>query len=402
MPSKARSLGKAVSSGNPLATGVINASDITGLNANALSDVDTITQAPQNNQALVWSSGVSNWVPGTINSGVTSVNGLAGAITGLATLASPTFTTPSADTLTLTGELRGPSSFIIDPAVIGDDTGTVRIRGNLQIDGTTTTVNSTTLNIADLNITLANGAANATAANGAGITIAGPTTPATILYTSSNDSFTINKSIRITSTESNNSDTSGALVVSGGVAVTGTLRVVNGSLNMANTTNGIYCHYFGTVTNGNITVYNAYNNTDPRIIFYGGTGSNLTYHTANLALYPGTNLGLDLGMSNNRWNNLYVANANLSGTLTESSSIVYKENIQPITNALELVTQLTGVTYDRIDGSAKNRAGLIKEAVEQVLPNIVHRDGIQYTNIIAYLVESIKELKREIDVLRGV
>lgn len=29
MPSKARSLGKAVSSGNPLATGVINASDIT-------------------------------------------------------------------------------------------------------------------------------------------------------------------------------------------------------------------------------------------------------------------------------------------------------------------------------------------------------------------------------------
>lgn len=306
MPSKARSLGKAVSSGNPLATGVINASDISGLNVNALSDVDTITQAPQNNQALVWSSGVSNWVPGTINSGVTSVNGLAGAVTGLATLASPTFTTPSADTLTLTGELRGPSSFIIDPAVVGDDTGTVRIRGNLQIDGTTTTVNSTTLNIADLNITLANGAANATAANGAGITIAGPTTPATILYTSSNDSFTINKSIRITSTESNNSDTSGALVVSGGAAVTGTLRVVNGSLNMANTTNGIYCHYFGTVTNGNITVYNAYNNTDPRIIFYGGTGSNLTYHTANLALYPGTNLGLDLGMSNNRWNNLYV------------------------------------------------------------------------------------------------
>lgn len=92
MPSKARSLGKAVSSGNPLATGVINASDITGLNANALSDVDTITQAPQNNQALVWSSGVSNWVPGTINSGVTSVNGLAGAVTGLATVDSPIFT----------------------------------------------------------------------------------------------------------------------------------------------------------------------------------------------------------------------------------------------------------------------------------------------------------------------
>ena len=99
-------------------------------------------------------------------------------------------------------------------------------------------------------------------------------------------------------------------------------------------------------------------------------------------------------------------NLTIAGTLTESSSITLKENVSPINNALDAITNLVGVTYDRKDGSAKNRAGLIAEEVEQVLPNVVQKDhhgnpsGIQYTNLIAYLVESIKELKAEIDVLK--
>ena len=54
----------------------------------------------------------------------------------------------------LTGELRGPASFVIDPAAIGDNTGAVVIKGDLTVEGTTTTVNSTTLDVADKNITL--------------------------------------------------------------------------------------------------------------------------------------------------------------------------------------------------------------------------------------------------------
>ena len=100
-------------------------------------------------------------------------------------------------------------------------------------------------------------------------------------------------------------------------------------------------------------------------------------------------------------------NMSVTGTITESSSITYKENVDPITNALELVTQLVGVTYDRKDGSAKDRAGLIAEQVNEVLPNVVKKneeggaEAIAYTNLIAYLIESVKELKSEIDELRG-
>ena len=51
-------------------------------------------------------------------------------------------------------------------------TGAVTIP-DLTVTGTTTTINSTTLDIADINITIADGAANSAAADGAGLTIEG-------------------------------------------------------------------------------------------------------------------------------------------------------------------------------------------------------------------------------------
>jgi hypothetical protein len=93
--------------------------------------------------------------------------------------------------------------------------------------------------------------------------------------------------------------------------------------------------------------------------------------------------------------------------LTESSSIALKENINPLTNALDSILQLCGVSYDRRDGSSKNEIGLIAEDVNRIIPNLVTKsesgapEGIQYTKLTAYLVEAIKSLKAEIDELKG-
>ena len=70
-------------------------------------------------------------------------------------------------------QLRGPASFVIDPATIGDNTGTVRILGNLQVEGTQTTINSATLSINDKNIVIADSAADSSALDGGGITWGG-------------------------------------------------------------------------------------------------------------------------------------------------------------------------------------------------------------------------------------
>ena len=93
-------------------------------------------------------------------------------------------------------------------------------------------------------------------------------------------------------------------------------------------------------------------------------------------------------------------------TLVETSSIAFKENVQPLTNALDIVMQLMGVTYDRKDNK-KHEAGLIAEEVFKFAPELVSLDadgkpyGIQYTKLGAYLVESIKTLKSEINQLKN-
>jgi hypothetical protein len=75
----------------------------------------------------------------------------------------------SATNITTTGVLYGPATFYIDPAIHGDNTGTVVIKGNLQVDGTTTTINSTVVTIDDLNFVIASDQTTLAGINGAGI-----------------------------------------------------------------------------------------------------------------------------------------------------------------------------------------------------------------------------------------
>lgn len=51
--------------------------------------------------------------------------------------------------LTMTGTLKGPAAFTIDPAGHGDNTGAVTIAGDLVVTGTTTTINSTAIELGD-------------------------------------------------------------------------------------------------------------------------------------------------------------------------------------------------------------------------------------------------------------
>ena len=85
----------------------------------------------------------------------------------------------------------------LDPGNNNGVTGKVVVRGDFQVDGTQTIINSSTLTVDDLNITLADGAADAAAANGAGLTIDGAN--ATMLYNSTDDRFDFNKDVNVAS-----------------------------------------------------------------------------------------------------------------------------------------------------------------------------------------------------------
>ena len=77
--------------------------------------------------------------------------------------------------------------------------GTLTLGGNLVVNGTTTTINSTTLEIDDKNIVLASGAADGAAANGAGITIDGAN--ATLTYDNADGNWLFNKTLHMVGTQ---------------------------------------------------------------------------------------------------------------------------------------------------------------------------------------------------------
>jgi hypothetical protein len=98
------------------------------------------------------------------------------------------------NSVTVNGSLNSDDITAANISVAGNAT----ITGNLTVQGTTTTINSTTVAVSDLNIVVAKDAANATAANGAGLTVNGPTTAATLTYTSVDDRWNLNKNLNVT------------------------------------------------------------------------------------------------------------------------------------------------------------------------------------------------------------
>ena len=98
---------------------------------------------------------------------------------------------------------------------------------------------------------------------------------------------------------------------------------------------------------------------------------------------------------------------NINGTMTSSSDIRIKTNIQNIDNSLEKISKINGVTYNRTDLEDKEKIhlGVIAQNVEEIFPNVVDEseDGIKrvcYTSLIPVLIESVKELKLENEILK--
>ena len=127
--------------------------------------------------------------------------------------------------------ISGPATLTLDPAGVGDNTGTVVIAGNLQVDGTQTIVNSTTVAIDDLNVQVATGAANDAAANGGGITVNSGEGNKTWNFEATGDNFGSSENInvatgkvyKVNNTEVLSADTLGSGVVSSSLTSVGTL-----------------------------------------------------------------------------------------------------------------------------------------------------------------------------------
>ena len=100
-----------------------------------------------------------------------------------------------------------------------------------------------------------------------------------------------------------------------------------------------------------------------------------------------------------KFNNFTVA-----GNITAYSDIRLKTDITKITDALSKVSRLNGYTYTRKDTGAR-QTGVVAQEVQEVLPEAVINNGkhlaVAYGNMVGLLIEAIKELKAEVDQLKG-
>ncbi|MFM7028858.1 MAG: tail fiber domain-containing protein [Chakrabartia sp.] len=90
-----------------------------------------------------------------------------------------------------------------------------------------------------------------------------------------------------------------------------------------------------------------------------------------------------------------------TGDITAYSDASLKTDIATISNALDLVNSLRGVSFTRID-SGNRGIGVIAQQVATVVPEAVqaNEDGllsVAYGNLVGVLIEAVKELSRKID-----
>ena len=206
-----------------------------------------------------------------------------------------------------------------------------------------------------------------------------------------------------------------SLTVSGAFSATGTLQgnalTATTSTNVVGTAQRVLYNSSTDVTTTSSNLqFNGTTMTVQNLTVNGTLSANLSSATAGRAdNVTGTGGRVLYNSSTNNTttsSNLTFNGSNLTcgGNITAYSSMVLKDNVTTITDALSKVLNLRGVEFDYKE-SGEHNIGLVAEEVEKVLPDLVHDNdngikSLAYSNIVAVLVEAVKDLKSEIDELR--
>ena len=246
--------------------------------------------------------------------------------------------------------------------------GDAVITGNLTVNGTTTTINSTTVAISDLNLTVAKDAANATQANGAGLTVAGA--GATLTYTSANDRWNFNKDLVVANVYgalSGNASTATALATGRTISLTGDVAYTSGSFdgsgNVTGTAtlaaSGVTAGTYNSVTvdaKGRVTA-----GTSNAYLLPADIGVTVQAYDADLAAIAALsgNIGFLKKIGANTWaidqNNYLTANQTitLSGDVTGSGATAITATLSNTTVTAASYGSSTSVATFTVDAKGR-------------------------------------------------
>ena len=140
-----------------------------------------------------------------------------------------------------------------------------------------------------------------------------------------------------------------------------------------------------------------------------GVGNGYTSTTETLWLTADGVVKVKTGMQGTAYTSTFdtAGGLTLGSGASVSSDRRLKKDIYALTSSLNTVKQLEGVSYTWLDNRYDDRIeyGLIAQDVEKVIPGftVENEDGyktLNYSSIIPFLIESIKEQQQQIDDLR--
>lgn len=186
------------------------------------------------------------------------------------------------------------------------------------------------------------------------------------------------------------------------IAPTGNVSVGGGAAISNNTLSVV-----GSLSVGSTAYKDATGPTNGAIIS-GSVGIGTT-NPSNFKLQVAGNVGPDsdnaynFGSALNRWGALYATN----GTI-QTSDARLKQRVTNLNYGLREVMKLRPITFQWKDNSdTKQHLGLVAQEVEQVIPEVVHRDanskaplGMSYDNLVPVVIKAVQEQQTTITSLQ--
>ena len=330
------------------------------------------------------------------------------------------------DGLNITGgTIQGQSTLTIDPAAHGDATGKVVILGDLQVDGTTTTINSISVSTTDKQIILSQGSTSSADSDGSGVVVEGA--GANLLYQSATDTWNFNKPLN--ELMLGTSGPNNAVYISTGntggfegtiayepkdVPTTQTGEVVEFLTHFkskydrdaGNQILGTSRHIVaveGGVCIGNTSI------SDYKLNITGNT-----YQSGSCVFDTIPNNDTLLSF---KYNGVQVGSVSRNQTSTSfvtTSDYRLKDNLIPLTDAIERISQLPVYKFNFKSEPSVTVDGFVAHEVQDIVPEAVHGEkdqvdvdgndiyqGIDQSKLVPLLVAAVKEQQATIDQLKA-
>lgn len=179
----------------------------------------------------------------------------------------------------------------------------------------------------------------------------------------------------------------------------------NGGVHVGNGSSGYGDLYARNLyASNNIYASGTINLSSTGSICFGGTCYNTTNLGGGSSQWTNETGGIYYGTTAANGNVRALGNVTANGFLYSSDRNL-KKNITPLEGSLEKILSLNGYSYNW-KSTGRADVGVIAQEVETVYPELVHTDkngvkSVEYANLIAPLIESIKSQQKEIEALKA-